>query len=292
MRCKDGSRKPVLPAQPRSLTPSEAADRLRQFAAPDQRSRRRRRMTALAVSIDLEHLRVVLVATRNPLNLGAAARAMSNFGARHLRVVNPYDLAFREARSAVGAVELLASAEEYESVAEAVADCRLVVGTTAAGRRELRHRLLRLEAGAPAIRRRLTAGPVALLFGSEKVGLSNVDLSHCDWLMRIPTRAQHGSMNLGQAVAVCLYELVRAGKTPREQNQTTAAKAREVEMITQLLFGVLRSSGYVKPRLVASTEENVRRMVRRMQLNSTDAEVWLGILRQIAWKLAGDHSEG
>jgi TrmH family RNA methyltransferase len=244
------------------------------------------------VIANLDHLRVVLVGTRNPLNMGAAARAMSNFGAQRLRVVNPYQVAFREARSAVDAAELLSNAEEFRSVADAVEDCRLVVGTTAAGRRELRHRLLRLEAGARAIRRRLTAGPVALLFGSEKVGLSNVDLSHCDWLMRIPTRAQHGSMNLGQAVAVCLYELVRAGKTSREKNQTTPAKAAELEMITQLLFGVLRSSGYVKPRLVASTEENVRRMVRRMRLNSNDAEVWLGMLRQIMWKLDGDHREG
>jgi tRNA/rRNA methyltransferase len=244
------------------------------------------------VIANLDNLRVVLVGTRNPLNIGAAARAMSNFGAERLRVVNPYQVAFREARSAVDAAELLSNAEEFRSVADAVEDCRLVVGTTAAGRRELRHRLLRLEAGSRTIRRRLTAGPVALLFGSEKVGLSNVDLSHCDWLMRIPTRAQHGSMNLGQAVAVCLYELVREGKTPREKNQTVPPKAREVEMITQLLFGVLRSSGYVKPRLVAITEENVRRMVRRMQLNSNDAEVWLGMLRQIAWKLAGDDGEG
>jgi TrmH family RNA methyltransferase len=244
------------------------------------------------VSANLDNLRVVLVGTRNPLNMGAAARAMSNFGAQRLRVVNPYQVAFREARSAVDAAELLSNAEEFRSVADAVEDCRLVVGTTAAGRRELRHRLLRLEVGARAIRRRLASAPVALLFGSEKVGLSNVDLSHCDWLMRIPTRAQHGSMNLGQAVAVCLYELVRAGKTPREKNQTTPAKAAELEMITQLLFGVLRSSGYVKPRLVASTEENVRRMVRRMQLNSNDAEVWLGMLRQIGWKLAGGPGEG
>jgi tRNA/rRNA methyltransferase len=83
---------------------------------------------------DLDNLRVVLVATRNPLNIGAAARAMSNFGVERLRVVNPYEVAFREARSAVGASAVLAKAEEYTSVAEAVADCKLVVGTTAAGR--------------------------------------------------------------------------------------------------------------------------------------------------------------
>ena len=79
----------------------------------------------------LHQLRVVLVAPRNPLNIGAAARAMSNFGFLHLRVVNPYDVAFREARSAVGASEVLANAEEYKSLAEAIADCTLVVGTTA-----------------------------------------------------------------------------------------------------------------------------------------------------------------
>lgn len=242
---------------------------------------------------DMGGLRIVLVGTRNPLNIGAAARAMSNFGVHRLRLVHPYEVAFREARSAVGARELMAQAEEFSSVAEAVADCRLVVGTTAAGRRELRHRLLRLEAGGKLIRRRLLASErVALLFGSEKLGLSNTDLSHCDWLMRIPTRDQHGSMNLGQAVAVCLYELAREGKTLQERHRVPPAEAGQAEMITQLLFGVLRSSGYVKPRLDSTTEEHVRRMVRRMQLNANDAEAWMGMLRQIAWKLARDADHG
>src|SRR5271166_982287 len=155
-----------------------------------------------------ENFSVVLVATRNPLNLGAAARAMSNFGFAHLRVVNPYELAFREARSAVGASALLTDAQEYKSVADAVADCTLVVGTTAVRHRELQHPLRRLEYGTRLIRKQLASrGRVALLFGSEKVGLSNHDLSHCHWLVRIPTREEHISMNLGQAVAVCLYEL-------------------------------------------------------------------------------------
>ena len=104
---------------------------------------------------DLDNLRVVLVATRNPLNIGAAARAMSNFGVRRLRVVNPYEKAFREARSAVGAAGLLAKAEQYDGVAEAVADCRLVVGTTAVGRRDLHHRLRGLVEGGRQIRGQL-----------------------------------------------------------------------------------------------------------------------------------------
>ena len=82
-------------------------------------------------AVQLENLRVVLVRTRNPLNIGAAARAMSNFGAFHLRLVTPYEKAFREAVSAVGAAQLLARAEEFDSLAEATRDCSLVVGTTA-----------------------------------------------------------------------------------------------------------------------------------------------------------------
>jgi tRNA/rRNA methyltransferase len=238
---------------------------------------------------DLDNLRVVLVAARNPLNIGAAARAMSNFGVRRLRVVNPYEVAFQEARSAVGASALLAKAEQFETVAEAVADCRLVVGTTAVGPRELQHRLHRLDEGGRAIKRQLKTGPVALLFGSERYGLSNEELSHCHWVMRIPTREEHGSMNLGQAVAVCLYELVRGrktapAKTAPVKKEKNAATSGNVERLTKILLEVLRTSGFVKPRAVAA-EEKLRRLVRRLQLNANDAEVLLGMVRQIAWKL-------
>ncbi len=245
---------------------------------------------------DLDHLRVVLVATRNPLNIGAAARAMSNFGVRRLRVVNPYDAAFREARSAVGASGLLAKAEQYESVAEAVADCKLVVGTTAATRRDLQHRLLPLDAGARTIKRQLKTGPVALLFGSERYGLSNQEMSYCHWVMRIPTREEHGSMNLGQAVAVCLYELVRGrktapAKTALGKRDKATATSREVERLTQVLLEVLRVSGYVNPRAVAA-DEKLRRLLRRMKLNANDAEVLLGMMRQVAWKLGVSDGDG
>ena len=232
----------------------------------------------------MEGLCVVLVAPRNPLNIGAAARALSNFGFLRLRVVNPYQIAFREARSAVGAAALLASAEEYRDVAEAVADCSLVVGTTAVDHRELRHTLRRLEQGARLIRRQLASGRVALLFGSEKRGLSNQDLSYCHWLMRVPTRKEHSSMNLGQAVAVCLYELVREARAGRAAEKPEAAAAGEVERITAVLFDALKASGYVKPT-ATSAHEKIRRLVRRLHIEASDADIWLGMLRQIVWKL-------
>jgi TrmH family RNA methyltransferase len=242
----------------------------------------------LQAALKFDRLRVVLVSTRNPLNIGAAARAMSNFGFLRLRVVNPFEAAFREARSAVGASELLARAEVFPSVAKAVADCTLVVGTTSVGSREVRHPVRRLEDGAKLIRKRLRSSRVALLFGSERVGLSNEELSYCHWLMRIPTREVHRSVNLGQAVAICLYELVRKSKLPRLTEKKKLATAGEIDRVYTVLLDALRESGYLEPRTAALTQEKTRRLLHRLQLSASDAEAWLGMLRQILWKL---HSE-
>jgi len=231
-------------------------------------------------------LRVVLVSPRNPLNIGAAARAMSNFGYDELRLVNPYDVAFREARSAVNAAAVLEAATEFPTVADAVADCALVVGTTSIGHRALEHPLRRLELGGGLIRKKLSNGPVALLFGSEKFGLSNDDMSHCHWLLRIPTREEHGSMNLGQAVALCLYEIARQPPAARAKPEVRrAAAAEDVERITELLTEVLEHSGYFHVAADAPSRLKIRRLIRRMDLQAHDAEVWLGMLRQIRWKL-------
>lgn len=226
---------------------------------------------------------------RNPLNIGAAARAMSNFGFRHLRVVNPYDVAFEGARSAVGAADVLASAEKYETIAEAVADCSLVVGTSAVGPRDLQHPLQRLEAGAPLIRAHLSSAPgggaCALMFGSEKYGLSNKDMSYCHWLMRIPTRQEHFSMNLGQAVAICLYELIRDSGVMPEPEKGTPASAAEIERIHETLLTALRASGYPKLNTSDTFEAAVRRLVLRLRLQGGDAEFLMGMLRQMVWRM-------
>jgi TrmH family RNA methyltransferase len=246
----------------------------------------------LPAPAEFDHLRVVLVDARNPLNIGAAARAMSNLGFHHLRVVNPYEVAFRNARSAVGAAAVLASAEKYETVAEAVADCSLVVGTTAVGHRDLQHPLQRLDAGAKVIRGHLASGLCALLFGSEKFGLSNKDMSHCHWLMHIPMREEHVSMNLGQAVAVCLYELMRDPGAVTEHEKGTPASSAEMERITETLLTALRASGYPKLNSSDSFEGAVRRLVRRLHLQQGDAEFFLGMLRQMVWKLNKERKSG
>jgi tRNA/rRNA methyltransferase len=233
----------------------------------------------------LEQLRVILVAPRNPLNIGAAARAMSNFGFTELRLVNPYEVAFRDARSAVGASEVLLQAKEYAAVADATADCTLVVGTTAVRHRQLQQPLKILADGATIIRKRLNKSPVALLFGSEKWGLSNDTLSHCHWVMHIPTRKEHQSMNLGQAVAVFLYELVRSRSMPASKEKAKTATVGTTERITQTLLGALHKSEYINPKTGQLAEEKLRRMIRRMNLEAADAEVLLGMLHKISWKL-------
>jgi TrmH family RNA methyltransferase len=216
---------------------------------------------------------------------------MSNFGFLNLCLVRPYDPSFREARSAVGASALLADARVFDSVAEAVADCTLVVGTTAIGRREVRHPVKRLEDAARLIRKRMGSSQVALLFGSEKFGLSNEDLSHCNWLLRIPTREQHRSMNLGQAVAVCLYELARNSRAAVMAENHHPAMAGDIDRVAALLLDALHASGSLKTRSAVATEEKLRRLMRRHNLTAEDAKFWLGMFRQIVWKLRSPQRE-
>jgi TrmH family RNA methyltransferase len=249
-----------------------------------------RRMKRLPAPLD--GLVVVLVRPRNPLNIGAAARAMSNFGAHRLRLVNPYAVAFREARSAVGASDLLKKAEEFKTLADAIADCALVVGTTAARNRVLQHPLRRLDSrSAAAIHKQLRSGHVALLFGSEKIGLTNEDFSHCQWMLTVPTREDHISMNLGQAVAVCVYELARSASArdtksgPEEKLPAERATAGVNEQITEALLEALHRSGYVKPGNDSACEKKVRRLVRQFNLDAIEATVLLGMARQIVWRL-------
>jgi TrmH family RNA methyltransferase len=231
-------------------------------------------------------LTVVLVSPRNPLNIGAAARAMSNFGFTDLRLVNPYDVAFREAVSAVKSHYILEGAKVFENLADAVADCSLIVGTTSLGRRDLHAPLHRLESAATLVKRQWETARVALLFGSEKFGLSNDDLSHCHYLLRIPTRNEHGSMNLGQAVSICLYELSRNSRAASQQFPARAnATNQDLERINALLLEILSKSSYINERTRHSTELKLRRLIKRLHLPAHDAEVWLGIFRQILWRI-------
>ncbi len=234
---------------------------------------------------------VVLVRARNPNNIGAVARAMYDFGFGDLRLVTEFQRPFEGAKSAVDASEVLRSARVFGTMAEAVADCTLVIGTTAVGERVLEQPLYLLHEAGERIgtQSQRDVGRVAMVFGSEKTGLSNEELSHCHELVTIPMKTyaamRHPSMNLGQAVAVCLYELVRGRELARAVGARGKNPAGENERLTVLLREVLEASGYLRHHPANSELEHVRRLVLRMENEEKDGAVWMGMLRQVLWSL-------
>lgn len=229
---------------------------------------------------------IVLVGARNPLNIGAVARAMSNFGFYDLRIVNEYTVSLEDARSAVNAVDLLKNARTFATVAEAVADCALVYGTTAVGNRKPEQPVDFLPQILPHVVQ--TEGNVAILFGSEKTGLSNDTLSHCQRLLTIPMHVSGVSMNLGQAVAVCLYELVRTQELPPPvSTDSEPANAAQMQILDALLRETLETAGYMERFPGNADPQTLRKLTRHLNMTSRDLPVWLGFFRQILWKIRG-----
>ncbi len=241
--------------------------------------------------------RIVLVRPRNPLNIGAAARAMANFGFRDLVVVAPYGPTWQETRSAVGAEDVVHSARAVDDLLDAIGDVSLVIGTTSGSRRTLDREMIPLQelpvwlAHKSPKRRR-----AALLFGSEKTGLGNDHLSYCHAMVRIPTSSATPSMNLGQAVAVCCYELARA-KAVAERSPSSRvflsdpANLHSLEHIFDRTVQVLDESGYLKPKSRAATLIKLRRVLLDLRLTNNDVRILGGVLAQIEWKIGMANSE-
>jgi tRNA C32,U32 (ribose-2'-O)-methylase TrmJ len=280
--------------------------------------------------------RIVLVRPRNPLNIGAAARAMANFGFGDLVVVEPHAPVWRETRSAVGAEAVIRAARAVDNLLEAIGDCSTVVGTTSGSRRTLERELVPLpelsrwltrrardprsgrgrignlresaaemsSRGGPRLRdhgesRRgpLTSrAQVALLFGSEKTGLSNEHLSYCHALVRIPTVPGCPSMNLGQAVAVCCYELApiisgkARGRVPTPASlrvfRSAPAPMHSLEHILLRAARLLDIAGYLKPKSRAATLLKLRRLLLGLELSNNDVKILGGVLAQLEWKIS------
>ena len=241
--------------------------------------------------------RIVLVRPRNPLNIGAAARAMANFGFRELVVVEAYGPSWQEARSAVGAEDVLRAARAAENFIEAIGNATLVIGTTAGTRRTLDRELIPLpELPEWLQKNRSKRGRGALLFGSEKHGLSNEQLSYCHAIVRIPTAPDTPSMNLGQAVAVCCYELARACAVAQRPPSSRVflsdpANIHSLEHVFNRAARVLDEVGYLKPKSRAATLLKLRRLLLDLGLTNNDVRILGGVLAQIEWKLEMQRSE-
>ena len=244
----------------------------------------------------LDRIGVVLVSPRNPLNIGAAARAMANFGFSRLTVVAPFAPHWREARSAVGAPDLLQNAKSTECLAEAVADCTLVIGTGTRTYRKPEQPVVSLPDLAPLVQWQLERdGKIAAVFGPEKHGLTRDDLALCHIMVEIPTDPRQPSMNLGQAVAVCLYELTRskrpdqgsAGEIPAEAFiRSRTADSGHLDFLAEMVGQTMAAAGYTPRSMQAANRHDLSVLLRRLSLSERDAKRILGLFRRILWRLS------
>jgi tRNA/rRNA methyltransferase len=248
-----------------------------------------------------DHLDVILVSPRNPLNIGAVARAMANFGFPHLTVAAPYAPHWREAKSAVGAPELLRNARETQSLAEAVANCTFIVGTGTLTHRKPEQPVIALPALAPMLEAELQCGGrAALVFGPEKHGLTREDLSWCHVLVEIPTDPRQPSMNLGQAAAVCLYELgARTQPPPPDPSPPEpvsaphiAATSDTLDRLAGLIEQTMTAADYSPDAMQPANRHDLRLLLRRLALNPQDTRRAMGLFRRILWRLARAEQRG
>ena len=243
-------------------------------------------------------IEIILVRPRNPLNIGAVARAMANFGFDSLTVVDPYEPHWREAQSAVGAESLLQNAKVRSTLAGALARATLVFGTGTLEPRKPEQPVVELPALAPIVSDELArGGRVALVFGPEKHGLTRNDLSFCHRLLTIPTNPRQPSMNLGQAVAVCLYELASrlpqpetpAKSTPGAAAPTPSPNLSSTSSGIDLLAGIIEetmlAAGYSPRSMQAANRHDLRLVLRRLAPNAKDTRRILGLFRRILWRL-------
>ncbi|MDD4003755.1 MAG: RNA methyltransferase [Elusimicrobiaceae bacterium] len=209
-------------------------------------------------------IKTVLVRPRNSLNVGAAARAMANFGLSELALVDPYEPTWDAVVSAVGAEEIIKNARLHKTVEEAVADCHLVLATTAGQRRMPDRDVVLLDTAAEFIEKRARPGifKTAVLFGSEKTGLTNEHIAFSHALLNIPTYPGQPSMNLGQAVAVTCYELSKTSGRTRALTRAGGSAAVTVADIERLARDINRVFRLTSIESGAREETRLKRIRR------------------------------
>lgn len=230
----------------------------------------------------LTNIRIVLVGTTHPGNIGAVARAMEKMALEHHYLVQPKIFPSADATSrASGAVDILSNAKVYESLQEAIADCPLVIGASARYR-TISWPLLTPRACAEKVVNEAPKQPVALVFGRESSGLKNVELDQCQYLLNIPCNPEFSSLNLAAAVQVVGYELYQASNKPVDQKlerEDPLATAGQMESFYQHLQQALADIGFMHPDKSRSIMRRLRRVYNRAQLDTKELDILRGILR-------------
>jgi tRNA/rRNA methyltransferase len=236
--------------------------------------------------MNLGHIRVVLV---NPLyggNVGSVCRAMANMGFSDLVLVAPQPLDMAEARMmAVAAEGILEGRREVATLDEAVADCGLVIGTTSRAGLYRSHSLAPRD-WAPRILASAQAGNrAALVFGRETWGLTNEELALCTNLIQIPSSPDYPSLNLSQAVLICLYEVyVASAQFEPLQEKSPECPAATRERMFAMWREMLIEIGFMEEEKALHMMLGVRRIFNRTPLTEDDVRILMGIARQTLWK--------
>ena len=242
------------------------------------------------VGAKLSRLRIVLVGTSHPGNIGAVARAMKVMGLDALHLVNPVRFPAIEATArAVGASDLLDRALVHSELEHSVEGCSLVYGTTARNR-QINWPVLSPRDAALEISR--TEAPVAIVFGREQAGLSNSELDLCQRSIRIPTHSQFKSLNLGQAVQIMAYEIRMAhlsmGSGKQDaigQEKDPLASASEIQLLRAHLMAVMKSVGYYDPAYPKLLERRIGRYLNSTNLRHSEVQIVRGFLSAIEQRL-------
>lgn len=224
-----------------------------------------------------------MVRPRGSGNIGSVARAMKNFGASELAVVGPARTKSFWARAmAVHGRDILSAVTSYGSIREAIADCTLVVGTTCRPGLYRSHSQSAREIAAK-IAAAAQSEKVAIVFGPEDHGLSNKDLEHCQLLLTIPSHPDYQSLNVAQAVVVCMYEIFLAASEPAPSAGLKAAKAESIERLFDILRPALLKIGFLNPDNPEHMLLALRRIFGRGGLEERDVKILAGMFRQIEW---------
>ena len=236
--------------------------------------------------MSLENIKIVLVGTTHPGNIGAAARAMKVMGLRRLSLVNPKFAPTAESYAlAAGADDILDNAIVVNNLSVALAGCVRVYGTTAR-KRSLAWPVVTPREAADGALAQTPNGTVALVFGAEHSGLSNEDVSLCQQLIRIPTAQDFSSLNLAQAVQVCAYELFVAAQGASQQTDESEpddppASAEDTERLYRHWISVMTEVGYLFPENPRLLPQRVRRLLAQAELSVSETQIFRGFLAAV-----------
>ena len=242
-------------------------------------------------------IRIVLVEPSHPGNIGAVARAMKNMGLRELHLVRPHAFPNPEATTrASGADDVLAAARVHEDFEQAIAECGLVIGTSARSRHLPWDLVEPRECAALAVESAAT-GNVALVFGSERFGLSNVELTRCNLLVTIPTHPDYSSLNIAMAVQVIAYEiwlLTRPGVPAPQPRDVPLASAGDMARLYEHLERVLEEIDFRDRTGGDNLMTRIRRLFNRAQVDQNEVNILRGILTAVQGKrrVAGSKAKG